>query len=93
MPIVWRNLRCTKCRADHPTMVVRLWGLDENGCQWFDCFCRECGKQTMLTHDFDEQRADVREAYHAWCEQAGEGSKAYDWKLWEWEVRDGEDSA
>jgi hypothetical protein len=92
MSVVWRSMKCLKCHPDHPTILIRLWGLDENGCLWFNTFCRQCGSQMTLTHNFDEQRADAREAYHRWCEENGLYSE--DLKLWEWEVRqDGEDSA
>ena len=88
--IRWMLFRCPECRTT--TIVLRRWGFDHEGTLVMEGWCKDCGNNLIITHDFDEQRADVREAYHAWCEKVS--GEPTDLKLWEWEVKpDGEDSA
>jgi len=91
----WRVFRCIRCGRngiETPSVIIRNWGFDQDGCLWFSGWCTRCGFNFTITHSREEQESDIREMFHAWCKEAG--GEPTDFKLWEWEVKeDGEDTA
>lgn len=82
--IRWMLFKCPHC--DPGTIILKRWGFDHEGTLAMEGFCRVCGNNITITHTFDEQRADAREAFNWWCER--QGIQPIDYKLWETEFRE-----
>ena len=91
MTTLWRGLRCKSCNTQQISVVVAHWGFDKDGTLYINGVCKNCFKQSIMTHTRDEQEADTRQAFNNWKEEGGE--EADDFTQWEWELTEGEDNA
>lgn len=79
---LWRRATCQKCKNSNPCMILGLWGLDKDGVLVFMGACRWCLNPMEIRHDFDEMRADVREAWNNWIEEQSD-VMSLDFLIWE----------
>lgn len=85
---LWRGAKCMSCRDERPSVIIAHWGYDKEGTLHVSGLCRWCLRNVTITHTFDEQRADVREAYNDWLERHSD-QLSLDFIIWEDQMLEG----